>query len=239
LAEILYEDPSLIAFDKPGGLLVAPDRWEKDAENLMDWIHARLSPGIFNAHRLDRDTSGIVLCARNKATLTALCRAFEEHHVSKRYVALVRGNPSWTEQAVALALAPDESQPGRMKTVRRGGKPAATRLRVLQSWTGYALVEAVPETGRTHQIRVHLAAVGHPIVADPLYGDGRALLLSRLKRRYKQKPGETERPLMARTALHAERLALRHPDGGHDLTIQAPLPHDIRLAMKYLDRFAG
>jgi RluA family pseudouridine synthase len=234
---IVYEDDAMIAFDKPAGLLVAPDRWDKSAVNLMDLVHRHISPDCFNAHRIDRDTSGLLVCAKHRDALAALSREFERRRVGKRYVCLARGGPSEDERTVTLALAPDAARPGCMKPVRRGRR-AETRFRVLKRWRGCALLEAVPVTGRTHQIRVHAAASGFPIVGDPLYGDGRGIYLSDLKRNYKRK-AEPEKPLIGRLALHAESLDYVHPSTGERVTLRAPLPHDFELAIKYLDRFAS
>ena len=237
LPPILFEDEHVIAFDKPAGLLVAPDRWDKTAANLIQIVHQKLSPQIFNVHRLDRETSGVLVCTKTERALRRLCRDFEEHRLSKRYICLVRGNPPWADHEVSLRLMPDPQRPGHMLGVQHGGKPARTRFHVLETWRGYALVEAVPLTGRTHQIRVHLASTGHPLVADRFYGDGHGLLLSELKRGYKHK-AEPERPLMGRLALHAESLTFAHPATGATMTVRAPYPHDFTLALKYLSRFA-
>jgi RluA family pseudouridine synthase len=238
LPPVLYEDAALLAFDKPAGLTIAGGWGAARETNLMDEVHRRLSASIFNVHRLDRDTSGVLLCAKTREALLPLCRAFEKREVTKRYVSLVRGEPAQAEFQVDRGIAPDPNRPGRMLAVARGGRTACTAFRVLRRWRGYALVEAVPATGRTHQIRVHLAWSGCPPVADPIYGNGEGLCLSALKPGYKHKGGP-ERPLIARVALHAESLAFAHPLSGETVTICAPLPHDLALALKYLDRFAA
>lgn len=234
---VVFEDESLIAFDKPSGLLTAPDRWDKDMDNLMDIVHKRWSPQYFNAHRLDRGTSGLVLCAKNRDVLRKLSAAFEGRRVTKEYSAFVRNAPPGDRGVVPLAVSEDPRRPGMMK-VDPAGQAAETRYEVVKRWRGYSLVTAWPQTGRTHQIRVHLAAVGSPIVDDPMYGDGRPLLLSELKRGYAP-PREGEHPLIGRLALHAGKLELQHPVTNETLTIEAPLPNEFLVAMKYLDRFAG
>ena len=235
---ILYDDASLIALDKPAGLLAVPDRWDKGADNLIRMVHERISPHIYNVHRLDRETSGILLCTKTRPALRQLVRDFAERRVAKRYVALVNGIPPWGETTVKLPLGPDPAHPGRVVVRTHGGKPAETRLRVVERWRSYALVEAFPQTGRTHQIRVHLASTGHPIVGDTLYGDGRGIYLSHLKRGYKHK-NLPERPLIGRLALHAEALTFTHPDTSAETTLRAPCPRDFTVAMKYLTRFDG
>lgn len=235
IAPIVHEDDSLVAFDKPSGLLIAPDRWDKARENLMDLVHRQISPDWFNVHRLDRETSGVVLCAKTKPVLDAVCQAFETHEVKKEYLALARGVPEPALGMITAPLAPDPGRPGRMIVSSRG-KPAETAYEVLERWRGYALVRLEPRTGRQHQLRVHLASIRHPIVGDPLYGGGEGLLLSHFKAKYKPGRGG-ERPLIGRLALHAHRLTLRHPATGADLTVTAPLPHDFEVALKNLRKY--
>ncbi len=237
LPPILLEDEHLIAFDKPSGLLVAPDRWSKEAVNLMQLVHARLSPAIFNAHRLDRDTSGVVLCAKHKGALDALCLQFERGEVEKEYLALVHGAPPAASGEMDQPIGDDPQRPGKMK-IARSGKPSLTRYETEREFRGWTLLRLRPQTGRTHQLRVHLNHLGCPIVADPWYGDGKPILLSDIKRRYKAGAGE-ERPLLARLALHAHRLTVAHPATGARVTIEAPLPADVQLAIKQLAKWSA
>lgn len=237
LPPIIFEDELLLAFDKPSGLLIAPDRWDKEKTNLMDIVHADLSPEIFNAHRLDRDTSGLVLCAKTKAALDDVCLQFERGDVEKEYLALVRGRAPLGAGEIAQDLAKDPERPGRMKAVHRG-KSALTHYETKESYRGWSLLRLRPQTGRTHQLRVHLRVAGCPIVCDPWYGDGRPLLLSEIKRSYK--PGrQPERPLLEHLALHAQRLSFRHPRTGERTTIEAALPRDFEIAIKQLRRWAS
>jgi RluA family pseudouridine synthase len=238
LPPLLFEDDDLVAFDKPAGLLVVRDRWDADAENLVDLARRRYGPQFVNVHRLDRDTSGVVLCAKTPEALRSLSQDFEFRRVAKRYLAITLGPPERDAFEVSCNLAPDARTPGRMRTVTRGGKEARTSFRTLERWYGYGLVEAKPETGRTHQIRVHLAWAGHPVAVDALYGDGRPLLLSQLKRAYKHK-GEAERPLLGRLGLHAAGLVFTHPRTQARVELLAPPPPDIELTLKYLRRFGA
>jgi RluA family pseudouridine synthase len=255
LPPVLYQDDSIIAFDKPSGLPAAPDRWDKARPNLMAEVQARFGRQVANVHRLDADTSGVLLCARNKAALDFLSGLFQAKRVEKKYFALAailppekamkalaprRGEQGGLppEFAVDLALGEDEDHPGRTRIFRRrGGKPSLTEFRVLEAFGRFAWLECRPLTGRTHQIRVHLAAVGAPVLNDAFYGDPEVrLLLSDLKRPYKGR--EEERPLLGRLALHAGELAFLHPVSAQPVTVTAPLPHEFEVALKYLRKFA-
>ncbi len=254
LPPILFEDAVMIAFDKPSGLLIAPDRWDKTRENLMGLVHAKYGHGVANVHRLDADTSGLLLCAKTKPALDFLSGQFQSKTVQKKYLATAVVLP--VEQAmkvvapvrdgagllpdtftIDLALGEDERQPGRMRIFKgRGGKDCVTEFTVLERFGKFVFLECRPLTGRTHQIRVHLAAAGTPILNDPFYGDPEIkLLLSELKRRYKGR--ETEKPLISRLGLHASELTLKHPETREPITLTAPLPHEFEVALKYLRKY--
>ncbi len=237
LPPILYEDDELLAFDKPSGLLTAPDRWDKGIPSLTDLVHELVSPDCRNVHRLDREASGVLLFAKTLDALRAVREQFDAQSVRKLYLALVGPPPRDPRGQVVAPLAPDPRRPGRTR-VCRDGKESATSYEVIERFGGRAaLVQAQPHTGRTHQIRVHLAHLGCPILGDAFYGEGRPLLLSELKPGYKPGRG-AERPLLGRLGLHARLLTLRRPGSGEGLTIESPLPHDFELALKYLRRFA-
>jgi tRNA pseudouridine32 synthase/23S rRNA pseudouridine746 synthase len=224
---VLLEDAHLLAVDKPAGRLVIPGRGtaERSLREELEARHGRL----WVVHRLDRGTTGVLVFARTAEAHRALNLAFDRGEPRKRYLALVRGSPP-PERRVAIALAP--ARRGRMRPARPGdprGKPSVTWVRRLEAfaalaWAGgpLALVEALPETGRTHQIRVHLAAEGFPLAVDPDYGDDAPLV------------GPDGRVLLARTPLHAARLELRHPSGGAPLVLEAPLPDDLAAALAAL-----
>lgn len=243
LPPVLFEDDAVIAFDKPSGLLIAPDRWDKSRENLMDLVHDRLGHGVANVHRIDADTSGLVLCAKTKPALDFLSGQFQSKTVAKVYYALTAGLPAADTFTIDLVLKEDDAKPGRMCVVKKHGKASVTDCTVLERFpqpagrAGFAWLECRPQTGRTHQIRVHLAATGTPILNDPFYGDETRLLLSDLKRGYKGR--DDEKPLIARLALHAAALTFTHPVSREKMTIASPLPNDLEVALKYLRKFAG
>jgi 23S rRNA-/tRNA-specific pseudouridylate synthase len=254
---VIYEDDTLIAFDKPSGMLVAPDRWDKKRENLMGLIHDKLGHGVANVHRIDADTSGILLCTKEKAALDFVSGQFQSKTVKKIYHALCIGTPEAKlfvrsddprdqppepladdEFFVDRDLIDDEDNPGRMRTVRKHGKASQTVVRVLERFQQFTFVECRPVTGRTHQLRVHLQYSGLPILNDPFYGDGvTELKLSQLKRGYK---GRTdEKPLISRLALHASQLMIKHPVTKEMVVIKAPLPNEFEVALKYLRKFSA
>ena len=256
LPPIIHEDDDLVAFDKPSGLPVAPERRDKPGENLMELVRARLGRHVANVHRLDAEASGILLCAKSKPALDFLSGQFQSKTAAKTYLAFATVLPAGpegeviapvgsadgglpSEFTVDLPLGPDEARPGRMRVFRRrGGQAALTEFRVLESFGRFAWLECRPLTGRTHQIRVHLAAIGAPVLGDALYGDpGTQLLLSELKRRYKGR--DEERPLIARLALHASALTFLHPATRATMALEAPLPNEFAVALKYLGKFAG
>ncbi len=182
---ILYEDPAVLAVDKPAGWLLAPESWDKTGRNLHLALQSSLAAGDYWArsrhlrflrfiHRLDADTSGVLLLARQPSVVAVYSRLFASHQVEKVYLAVVQGIPARLEWRCRFKLAPDPRAVGRMVVDARQGKAAETSFRVLQTGRDTALVEARPRTGRTHQVRVHLAAAGLSILNDPLYGPATA-----------------------------------------------------------------
>jgi RluA family pseudouridine synthase len=246
---VLYEDQHLLAIDKPSGLLTSPDRYDPDRPTLMKLLHAAIAAGkpwakergldyLMNAHRLDFQTSGVLLLARNKPVLVKLANLFGSEKPAKEYVALVQGAPELQEFEVEAKLAPHPVKIGMMRVDPKRGKRSRTLFAVLERFDGWTLLRCERLTGRTHQIRAHLRYASLPIVGDELYG-GKPLWLSRLKRDYRLKPHQTERPLIGRVALHAEKLALPHPITGETLAIQSPWPKDLNVGLKYLRKYAS
>jgi 23S rRNA pseudouridine955/2504/2580 synthase/23S rRNA pseudouridine1911/1915/1917 synthase len=245
---VLYEDDDLLVIDKPAGLLVIPDRWQATKPTVVAWAQQHLQrrvpasaaapeARVWVVHRLDRDTSGVLVLAKSAAAHAALSQQFERGEADKRYLALVKGQLSRREGAIRLPIGPHPSRPGLMAVRRRGGKAALTQYTVVERYRGLTLLDVRPASGRTHQIRVHLQAIGHPIAVDPLYGDGQAIFLSALKPAYRAKVGEAEHPLLTRLALHAHVLQLTHPRHGERVAWRAPLPKDLAAVLRNLRRY--
>jgi RluA family pseudouridine synthase len=202
------------------------------------WARERGLTYLSNAHRLDFETSGVILLAKNKEMLVKLADLFGAEKPAKKYVALVQGAPIEDEFEIDAKLAPHPTRLGMMRVDPKNGKKSITKFSVMEKFSRWTLMRCEPLTGRTHQIRIHARHAGVPIVGDQLYG-GKALWLSVLKPNYRLKPGREERPLMARVALHAENLELKHPATGEAVSITAPWPKDLTVAVKYLRQFAG
>lgn len=233
---ILYEDDEILALDKPSGLLVVPDRWDKKQETLMDHVRNYLKSQAWPAHRLDQEASGVVLFAKNPKCRTFLGRQFEKREVKKVYEVLVQGTVSDPEGVIRFCISEDPRRPGRVRTGGRYGKDATTDFQVLECFRAITLLEVRPLTGRQHQIRIHLQAVGHPVLCDPLYGSPKPFYLSEMKRFYKYKEEEEEKPLMGRLALHAREITFRKMDD-KEQSIQTNLPKDFGVFLKYLRKF--
>jgi RluA family pseudouridine synthase len=243
LPPVLFEDEFLIAFDKPSGLPVSGDRRGRERENLTASVREKMGEGIANVHRIDEEVSGVVLYAKTKPALDFLSGQFQSKTVIKLHHALVVGVPAADEYVVDFFLKEDEGKPGTVCVVKKHGWASQTAFAVAAKFSptpgrpGFARIEGRPSTGRMHQIRVHLAASGTPILNDPLYGDGTQLFLSDLKRGYKGR--DDEKPLISRLALHAGGLTFTHPFTREKLTITSPWPNDFAVAVKYLEKFAG
>lgn len=244
---VLYEDSHLLAVDKPAGLLTAPDAAFPDRPDLLSLLHAGIAEGkpwatqrglqfLMNAQALDTDASGVLLFARSKEVLRALANTFGSEKPARAYVALAAGSLAKDEFEVSVGISPDRFDPSIMRANPKHGKRSRTAFHVVKRFDGYVLLRCDAHTDRPQQIRVHLKHYRLPVVGDSLHA-GRPLLLSRLKQNYHLKPGRTERPLLNLPALHAERLEIAHPVTGEPLSVSAPWPKDMQVAVKYLERY--
>lgn len=222
--KIIYEDDNILAVNKPAGLLVhGPD-------SLVDWLIEKYPeikkvgedperPGI--VHRLDKDTSGVLLVAKNQKEFEYLKKQFQDRKIKKKYIALVEGNIKDKEGIINLPIAKSKSDFRKRSAVGKTiGKEreAVTEYKVIKKFEKFTLVEAYPKTGRTHQIRVHFKAIGHPVVCDKLYGPKKQICPSGLTRQF----------------LHANAIEFNLPDGSR-LQLEADLPRDLQNALDMLD----
>lgn len=228
---VLHEDKDLVVVDKAAGMVVHPGAGHATGTLVNALLHrvkdlagvgGELRPGI--VHRLDKDTTGCLVVAKNEQTLVALQKAFKTRAVEKTYLALVHGAPP-AEGRIETLYGRHPIHRQKFTGKVREGKQAITLYRVLESFDGAALVEVDLLTGRTHQIRVHLAEAGHPLLGDALYGAGRKTA--------KGTAGEAQERL-GRQALHAWRLAFAHPRTGKALSLEAPIPEDFTAALALL-----
>jgi RluA family pseudouridine synthase len=211
---ILYKDDHILVINKPVGLPVLPDGWEKDAPYLVKMLEEEFGK-VFIVHRLDKVTSGVMVFARTAEAHRMLNTQFENREAEKIYHAIIEGEPNWNEKVAKFPLRANVGKKHRTAVDDKNGKPSETRFRILKRYQESALIEAKPMTGRTHQIRVHAYAVGHPLLGDVLYG-------------------AFETDLISRPALHAYSLTITHPVTQERLVFKAERPDDFVSALERL-----
>ena len=212
--DILFEDEQLLVLNKPAGLPVLPDGWEKDAPYLVEQLEAQYSK-IWIVHRLDKVTSGVMVFAKNAEAHRELNIQFEKHSVDKIYHAIANGLADWDEKIARHKLRINVGHHHRTMVDPTSGKSAETHFRVLERFREQMLLEARPLTGRTHQVRVHAYALGYPLIGDTIYS-------------------APETDTISRAALHAKTLAFVHPVTKQRLNFGAPYPDDFNNALKML-----
>jgi RluA family pseudouridine synthase len=209
---ILYEDTHILVIDKPAGIPVLPDGWEQDAPYLVKILEEEFGK-LWVVHRLDKGTSGVMIFARDAESHRALNIQFENHEAMKTYHAIVEGDPKWDEKVTKYPLRANVGKKHRTAVDDKNGKPSETHFRVIKRYQEAALIEAKPMTGRTHQIRVHAYALGHPLLGDILYS-------------------AQETWLITRPALHAQSLSFIHPVTNERMKFTAPHPADFEEALR-------
>ena len=227
--EIIFEDDFLIAINKPSGLLSIPDREGKEIslKTLLQEKHK----DIFTVHRLDKDTSGVIVFAKDENTHKELSQLFENRITEKIYYGLVHGNILPAQGKIEVALKRHSS--GNKMFADNSGKPSLTEYKVLENFKRFSWVEFNIHTGRTHQIRVHAQYIGNPIVCDELYGSAQPVYLSALKPKYNlSKKEEAEKPILSRLALHAASLTFTL--NNKEYFFEAPLPKDLKATLQQL-----
>jgi 23S rRNA pseudouridine1911/1915/1917 synthase len=245
---VVYEDEALTVVNKPAGMVVHPAKghWSGTLVNALQFHYDTLStvsgaerPGI--VHRLDRDTTGLLLVAKADLAHRQLAQQFEQRTVHKEYLALVAGVPERDSDYIerTIGFHPTNREKMAIRLPEDGGKEAVTFYQVIERFRGYAYVRCKPATGRTHQIRVHLAHIGHPIVADKAYSGRDRLTIGDLVGHGSSHPGaDAETVLIERQALHAHSLRLEHPVTGAPLHLTAPLPEDMTRTLEALRTLA-
>ncbi|MCL2144864.1 MAG: RNA pseudouridine synthase [Endomicrobia bacterium] len=236
--EIIRQDGNIIVINKPAGLLVIPDQHTREDKTLVGILKKQIKQKVWVVHRIDRDTTGVLVFAKNAEAHRHLSTQFEHSQVKKKYFALLSGVLEDDEGTIDKPILIS----GRDVTIDETGKKSLTDFKVLERFKGYTFVEALPQTGRRHQIRIHFWSIGHPLAIDAEYGISDPLLLSSFKRNYKDKG--KEKPLIDRLTLHAAELSfnykfadsvLRHSDG--KITFSAPLPKDFEITLKQLRKY--
>ena len=228
---IIHEDNDLIILNKPSGLLSIPDREGKEV-SLKKLLQEKFGE-IFTVHRLDKGTSGLIVFARNASSHKHLSGEFEHREAIKIYYGLVLGSPAEKKGVVDASIAEHPVKKGLM-VVHRQGKPALTDYEVIEGFGKYSWMKFQIHTGRTHQIRVHMQQLGHPIACDDLYGDGKPVLLSSIKPKFYLSKNEwEERPLLNRLALHAFSLEFTSPNS-EKMFFEAPYPKDLKAVLQQL-----
>ncbi|MBA4385649.1 MAG: RluA family pseudouridine synthase [Anaerolinea sp.] len=217
LMDILYQDDSLIVVNKPAGLLTIRDGYNPDLPTVKTILEEDFGR-CWIVHRLDKETSGVLIIAKNETAHRLINLAFQNHEINKIYHAIVLGVPSENEYILNLPLRIDGDRKHRTVVDFENGKPAISSVSIITVFEYYSLVSIKPETGYTHQIRAHLAYSGYPILGDKLY----------------QKPNSNQTDLISRTALHAYQITFIHPLSNSPVTIQAEYPEDFRLALSNL-----
>lgn len=229
---VIFENDDFIAINKEPGMLTIPERHDETQMSLYKILNQRYGK-IFIVHRLDRDTSGLILFAKNEATHKYLSQLFEHRNIEKKYLGIVRGSMPEKSGSINEPIAEHPLKKG-MMIISKKGKSSLTNYEVLEDFGIYSLVQFEIRSGRTHQIRVHTKSVGHPIICDEMYGDGKPILLSSFKKKYKLSDNELEeRPLISRLALHSG--SLRFTDiRGDQFFVEAPLPKDMKALLQQL-----
>ena len=260
--KIIFEDDDYVVVNKDSGMLAIPDRYNKELPNLYDLLTEKYGK-IFIVHRLDKDTSGVIIFAKNPEAHRDLSVRWEEGGVSKTYFALVTGRFDEAQGNINLPISPLKKKKGVMVIDKRNGKDAFTSYKVLEKYREYTYLEVTPKTGRTHQIRVHLAAIGHPLAVDPLYNRKEAILNLGKKEDEKEEPQNFRKkkdkskkpkiskeklekirrqaedaaklaPVIGRLPLHAGKIRFLHYRTNQFVEIEAPMPKDMRSTLDIL-----
>ncbi|TAL71089.1 MAG: RluA family pseudouridine synthase [Bacteroidetes bacterium] len=233
----IYEDDYILVLNKPAGCLTIPDRYDKSAINLYG-ILTEMYPKIFTVHRLDKDTSGVIVFAKDAESHKNINQQFQEFKVTKIYHAVLSGNLNQNELVIDIPITEDLNRKGYMKPSARG-KESLTVLNVIERFRNATLVELNLVTGRHHQIRVHCASIGYPLLVDELYGKSKEFYVSSLKRKYNIKKGEFEKPIISRVSMHAKLITFLHPEFNEKVSYDADYPKDFSALLEVLKKYSN
>jgi 23S rRNA pseudouridine1911/1915/1917 synthase len=232
--EIIFENEDFVVVNKPAGMLSIPDREGKEL-SLKSFLRNKYG-SIFTVHRLDKETSGAIVFAKNESTHKFLSESFEERSVKKIYLGIVTGTLTDKKATISIPLMEHPVKAGVMVTNKKG-KPSITEYEVQEEFGLYSLVQFQIHTGRMHQIRVHMQYIGHPVVCDPLYGIEKPILLSSIKKKFKlSKSEEQETPMLARLGLHSSQLEFNDANG-KPYQFEAPLAKDMKALLQQLRKW--
>jgi 23S rRNA pseudouridine955/2504/2580 synthase/23S rRNA pseudouridine1911/1915/1917 synthase len=231
--EILYQDEDIVVINKPTGILVIPDQHTDENKTLVGMLKKQLNQKIWVIHRIARDTTGVLVFAKNPQAHRDISMQFENSKVHKKYIALLSGVLEDDEGAINKPILIS----GKDVSIDITGKESITNFKVLERFKSYTLVQALPLTGRRHQIRIHFWSLGHPIAIDGEYGVSEQIVLSAIKRNYKLKNGKEEKPLISRLTLHAASLKFALPGTEKEKTFESPLPKDFEITLKQLRKY--
>ncbi|GHT65627.1 RNA pseudouridine synthase [Endomicrobiia bacterium] len=231
--EILYQDENIVIINKPTGILVIPDQRTDENKTLVGMLKKQLNQKIWVVHRIDRDTTGVLVFAKNPQAHRDICIQFENSKVHKEYIALLSGVLEEDEGTINKPILIS----GRDVSIDVTGRESITNFKVLERFKSYTLVKALPLTGRRHQIRIHFWSLGHPLAIDGEYGVSDQIILSAIKRNYKLRNGEKERPLISRLTLHAASLRFKLLNTNKEKTFESQLPKDFEIALKQLRKY--
>lgn len=236
--EIIYADTDILVVNKPSGVSVTKDRSGKAtlSDILTDQLGPETAGSLRLIHRLDKDTSGVMILAKNKAAQSRFSSLFAKRQIKKTYLAIVTGLLSRQRGRINASIVRDDKKPNLMRLSRRKGKKATTQWRVLADFDGTALLAVNPLTSRTHQIRVHLPSIGLPLTIDPLYGRNPNLKLSDFKPSYQLGKKKTEKPLIERLTLHAYQIEFANPNPNQPDYFLAGLDKKFKATIKMLTK---
>jgi len=233
----IFEDDDILIIFKPAGVLTIPDRFDLEAPNVTDFLKA-IYDEVFTVHRLDRDTSGVMVYAKNANSHRNLSLQFQEQKVLKIYHAVVKGIVDKESIDIDIPIAPHPAKQGASIPSARG-KASLTIAQTLQRFKNSTLLECKLITGRHHQLRVHVAAIGHPLLIDEVYGSDQPVLVSELKKHFNLKKNSEEKPIISRITMHAYQIGFEHPKSGEHLTFIAEYPKDFRALLQVLNKYAS